>query len=56
MTILLLAEREPVEVRAPDEPLNDHPARRGGTEHVGNRGTRAVEQLAGVTPPVGKHE
>ncbi len=56
MPVLLLAELEPVQVRPPQQSLDDHtpPGRVG--ERGGHLGTRTVEPLVRVAAPVGEQQ
>ena len=56
MPVLLLAEREPVQVRAPHQALDHHspPCRVG--EDPRDLGARAVQELVGIAAPIGEHQ
>ena len=56
MTILLLAERETVQMRAPNQTLHDDPSARCVGEHPRYAGTRTVEQFVGITSPVSEQQ
>ena len=55
MPVLLLAEREPVQVRAPDQSLDDHAAGGGRAQRARHLRAGRVQHLVGIAAPVGEH-
>src|SRR6478735_9226232 len=56
VAVLLLAEGEPVQVRTPDQPLDDDAVARGVGQDLGNLRARTVQEFVRITSPVGEHE
>lgn len=56
MPILFPAECETVQVGAPDETLDQHPAGGRLAQHVRNRTALIIQRLIRVTPPVGEQQ
>ncbi|MER5928159.1 hypothetical protein [Streptomyces mirabilis] len=56
VVVLLFAELEPIQVRAPHQPLDDDTAACGVAQHVADSALRTVQQLVRVTPPVREHQ
>ena len=54
--VLLLAVREPVQVRTPEQPLDDHPALGGGREQLRDGGPVVAHPLVRIAAPVGEKE
>jgi hypothetical protein len=50
------AERQPIPVRTPDQPLDDHPALGRFGENRRDLGAGAVEPFVRVAPPVGEQQ
>ena len=56
MPVLLFAEREPVKVRAPHQPLDHHSSPGRVREDPRDLGARPVEELVGITAPIGEQQ
>src|SRR5664279_6491739 len=56
MPVLLLAEREPVEVRAPHQSLDHHATAGGVRENSRDLSVRVAQALVGITPPIGEQQ
>jgi hypothetical protein len=56
MTVLLFAERQPIKMGPPDQAFHDYTPPRGLAEHARYLGVRAVQQLVGITSPVGEEQ
>jgi len=56
MPVLLFAEREPVEVRAPHQALDHHSSPRRVREDPRDLGSRAVQELVGISAPIGEQQ
>ncbi len=56
MPVLLLAEGEPVQVRAPHQALDHHPPPCCVGEDPRDLGARPVQQLVGIPAPIGEHQ
>ena len=54
MAILLLAERELVQVRAPHQPLHHDASGRRGAQRAGDLDSFLVEDLVGIAAPIGE--
>src|SRR5690348_6266457 len=54
--VLLLAEREAIQVRAPHQTLDGDTASSGILQHLRYLGSRTVEALVGVAAPIGEHQ
>jgi hypothetical protein len=56
MAVLFLVELEPVRVRPPHQPLDEHSALGGGAEQCGDRRPVLAQPLVGVAAPVGEEQ
>ena len=56
MAVLLLVELQPVRVRPPHQPLDEHAALGRGTEQFGDRRPVLAQPLVGVASPVGEEQ
>jgi hypothetical protein len=54
MTVLLGAEPQPIDVRAPDQSFHDDTAPGGRAQELGHRPAAVVESLVRVTAPIGE--
>lgn len=55
MPVLLLAEGQPVQVRAPNEPFHDCAPRSGIAQRVRDLRAARVQRLVGISAPIGEH-